>query len=149
MLFLFSHVIFTFKQILFVFLTIIFIFHLPKFFHIEFFFFLKGGSVPNFLIEEVINKVQLHCPFPIRVRTLKAPTQSHQNDGSTFLQVDQKLRVRIDDGIPIIVFASRTETLESYLINLYRIFTTLPNDALKLRREMINDQRNSNVKVSE
>jgi hypothetical protein len=103
------------------------------------------GDPLHMLIHEVVERIQKTCPFSVRLRHLRTPNYQH-NDGSCYIMADQKLRVRLDRGIPTVIFAARTESLESYLSKLYNLFTTLPRDALCLRRDMTNDANDPHTK---
>ena len=105
----------------------------------------KNTDPLHLLVQEVIDKVQLRCPFSLRIKFLTSKRHQH-NDGSCYIYADRKLRIRLDRGVPTIMFSSRTEVLEEYLLNCYHPFLSMPQEVLQLRKEMLADAQQSTTK---
>ena len=105
----------------------------------------KNTDPLHLLVQEVIDKVQLRCPFSLRIKFLTSKRHQH-NDGSCYMYADRKLRIRLDRGVPTIMFSSRTEVLEEYLLNCYHPFLSMPQEVLQLRKEMLADAQQSTTK---
>ena len=104
------------------------------------------------LVEDAVAQVQSQCPFRVHLRPVPHSTSNSPRDACLYFMADRKLCVRLENGIAMCLFATHTEPLKEYLENLYSVFTTMPAEAILLRREMLADANgaalNEDEKVS-